>query len=280
MKNITTVKGYKVFEYDWKCKDKQYTCPGRFEEDVEPKVGKREMHFCKKASDCFSNRPFDSNCKVAEVVAYGTVDEVENKSCTNKLEIVREIPWKELLEIVNIGHSCTGINNTGHYNSGNSNSGGYNKGDYNSGEDNSGNDNSGDYNSGNMNSGNRNSGDCNSGNRNAGHWNSGHWNSGHLNSGNRNSGNQNSGNHNSGDWNSEDYNSGNFNQGDYNTGDWNKCNYSSGVFNTADFQTGMFNTPSKWTLKDWRESEACKLLVRIAYSESLLEISADQRNTW
>jgi hypothetical protein len=26
------VKGYKVFNSDWTCRDKQYTCPGTFEE--------------------------------------------------------------------------------------------------------------------------------------------------------------------------------------------------------------------------------------------------------
>lgn len=32
----TMVKGYKVFNSDWTCKGKQYTCPGTFEEDVNP----------------------------------------------------------------------------------------------------------------------------------------------------------------------------------------------------------------------------------------------------
>lgn len=32
------VKGYKVFNPDWTCKGKQYTCPGKFEEDVEISV--------------------------------------------------------------------------------------------------------------------------------------------------------------------------------------------------------------------------------------------------
>ena len=26
------VNGYKVFNSDWTCRDKQYTCPGKFEE--------------------------------------------------------------------------------------------------------------------------------------------------------------------------------------------------------------------------------------------------------
>ena len=134
----TMVKGYKVFNPDWTCKGKQYTCPGTFEEDVNPSVCNVGMHFCKNAADCFCYYDFDPNNHVAEVIAHGTVAEGEDKCATNKLEIVREIPWAEVLEIVNTGKACTGRCN-------------------------SGNRNSGDWNSGNRNSGNRNSGNCNSG---------------------------------------------------------------------------------------------------------------------
>ena len=162
----TMVKGYKVFNPDWTCKGKQYTCPGTFEEDVNPSVCNVGMHFCKNAADCFRYYDFDPNNHVAEVIAHGTVAEGEDKCATNKLEIVREIPWGEVLEIVNTGKACTG-----RCNSGNRNSGDWNSGNWNSGNRNSGNRNSGDWNSGN-----RNSGNWNSGNRNSGDWNSGDWN--------------------------------------------------------------------------------------------------------
>ena len=135
------VKGYKVFDPDWTCKGKQYTCPGTFEEDVNPSVCNVGMHFCKNAADCFRYYDFDPNNHVAEVIARGTVAEDENKCATNKLEIVREIPWTEVLEIVNTGKACTG-----RCNSGNRNSGDCNSGDRNSGNRNSGNWNSGDWN--------------------------------------------------------------------------------------------------------------------------------------
>ena len=157
------VRGYKVFNPDWTCRGKQYSCPGTFEEDVQLEICKRGMHFCKKASSCFDYYSFDSNNKVAEVVAYGEVITDGEKSVTNKLEIVREISWEEVLEIVNTGKSCTGLRNSGDCNSG----------DWNSG----------DRNSGSYNSGNRNSGDCNSGNWNSGDWNSGDWNSGSFSNG-------------------------------------------------------------------------------------------------
>ena len=150
------IKGYKVFNPDWTCKGKQYTCPGTFEEDVNPSVCNVGMHFCKNAADCFRYYDFDPNNHVAEVIAHGTVAEGEDKCATNKLEIVREIPLAEVLEIVNTGKACTGRCNSGNRNSGNCNSG--------------------DCNSGNWNSGNCNSGNWNSGNRNSGNWNSGDWN--------------------------------------------------------------------------------------------------------
>ena len=167
----TMVKGYKVFNPDWTCKGKQYTCPGTFEEDVNPSVCNVGMHFCKNAADCFRYYDFDPNNHVAEVIAHGTVAEDEDKCATNKLEIVREIPWAEVLEIVNTGKACTGRCNSGDWNSGDRNSGDWNSGDWNSGDWNSGDWNSGDRNSGDWNSGNRNSGNWNSGNRNSGDWN-------------------------------------------------------------------------------------------------------------
>ena len=156
------IRGFKVFNPDWTCRDKQYTCPGAFEEDVTPSVCDRGMHFCKKAADCFNYYSFNPENKVAEVIAYAdrTVEDGD-KCATNYLEIVREISWQEVLEIVNTGKGCTGLCNSGDWNSGNRNSGNRN----------SGNRNSGDWNSGNRNSGNRNSGDWNSGNRNSGDWN-------------------------------------------------------------------------------------------------------------
>lgn len=45
-----SVKGYKVFNPDWTCMNKQYTCPGTFEEDVNPSVCNVGMHFCKRTS--------------------------------------------------------------------------------------------------------------------------------------------------------------------------------------------------------------------------------------
>ena len=198
-----TVKGYKVFEPDWTCRGFQYTCPGTFEEDVTPSVCGRGFRFCVKAADCFQYYDFNPDNKVAEVIAYGDVDSDGIKTCTNKIQIIREVPWTELLEIVNTGKGCSGIYNSGNYNSGH----------------------------------------CNSGNHNSGDWNSG--------------------NHNSGNGNSGNYNSGNYNSGNHNSGDWNKTSFSAGCFCTEEPKIMLFNKPSNWTMRDWENSDARRILNRI-----------------
>ena len=126
-----SVKGYKVFNHNWTCRGKQYSCPGTFEEFVSPSVCNVGMHFCKNAADCFRYYDFNPNNHVAEVIAHGTVAEYDNKCATNKLEIVREIPWAEVLEIVNTGKTCTGRCNSGNRNSGDWNATSFSNGCFN-----------------------------------------------------------------------------------------------------------------------------------------------------
>ena len=233
MENMKGVHGFKVFRPDWSCEPdwahkKQYTCPGKFEEDVDPEVCECGMHFCERAVDCFKYYPFDPANKVAEVIAYGKVVSDGVKSATDKLEIVREIPWDEVLRLVNTGKDCTGFCNTGDCNTGNRNTGDWNTGDWNTGD--------------------WNTGDCNTGDWNTGDWNTGDWNTGNRNTGNCNTGNRNTGNRNT---------------GDCNTGDWNKSSFNTGCFMTEEQKIMMFNKPSDWTYRMWWESEARYLLNQI-----------------
>ena len=239
------MKGYKVFNKDWTCRGFQYNVGQVYEMDEKPICCKRGFHFCEKASDCFQYYSFNPDNKVAEVEALGDIDtnNDDSKCSTNKIHIIREITWQEVLDLVNLGKGCTGLCNSGDWNSGNHNSGLCNSGDCNSGN----------WNSGNCNSGNWNSGLCNSGNRNSGNHNSGNWNSGNWNSGDYNSGNYNSGN----------YNSGNYNSGDCNSGNWNKSSFNNGCFNTIESTIMMFNKPSDITYRDWVDSDARRLLSQI-----------------
>ena len=157
------MKGFKVFNSDWTCRGFQFEVGKTFTEDVTPVCCDRGFHFCTKAADCFRYYSFDPDNKVAEVEALGDIDtnNDDSKCSTNKIHIIREITWQEVLDLVNLGKACTGNRNSGDCNSGNRNSGDCNSGDCNSG----------DRNSGDCNSGDCNSGDCNSGNRNSGDWN-------------------------------------------------------------------------------------------------------------
>ena len=227
---MSEVKGYKVFNHDWTCRGFQYEVGKTFEEDVTPNCCNRGFHFCTKASDCFSYYNFRSENKVAEVVALGDVDtnKKNTKCCTNKILIVREITWQELLTIVNTGKDCTGLCNTG------------------------------DWNAGDCNTGNR-----NTGNRNTGDWNAGDCNTGNYNTGNCNTGNCNAGNRNTGDWNAGNRNTGNRNTGNCNTGDWNKSSFNTGCFMTEEQKIMLFNKPSDWSYIDWVNSNARYLLQKI-----------------
>lgn len=238
MKNTqNTVHGFKVFNPDWTCSPngntKQYACPGKFEEEGELYICDHGMHFCQTAADCFNYYSFDSSNKVAEVIAYGDVRTDGNKSCTDKLEIVREITWDEVLRIVNIGKNCTGYCNTGDCNTGDCNTGSCNTGNYNTGGCNTGN--------------------CNTGNRNIGDWNTGGCNTGGCNTGNCNTGYGNTGDHNTGD----------YNTGNCNTGDWNKSSFNTGCFNTEEQKIMLFNKPSSITYCEWADSDARDLLNQI-----------------
>lgn len=149
---METIKGYKVFNPDWTCRGFKYEFGKTFVHEGNIEMCVKGFHFCRKASDCFNYYGFDSKNKVAEVEALGLVETKGAKSVTDKIRIVKEIPWQELLMIVNEGNDCTGFGNTGNRNTG-----------Y--------------YNTGNCNTGN-----CNTGYRNTGYWNSGNWNTGFFNS--------------------------------------------------------------------------------------------------
>ena len=130
------MKGYKVFEPDWKCRGFQYAVGETFKEDVTPSCCSRGFHFCTELKDCFNYYSFDQNNKVAEIEALGEIDAEADgsKHCTNKIKIVREISWEEVLKMVNMGKSNAGLCNSGDYNSGNHNNGNRNSGDWNNGD--------------------------------------------------------------------------------------------------------------------------------------------------
>ena len=168
------VRGYKIIGPDWKCRDKQYYCPGEFEEDVKPKIGSRGMHFCLKLSDCFLYySEEEENNHYVEIETYGNVEietyeKVEfettleklehyksfseaSQCCTNKLRIIKELTIEEVVNILkeenkeesNFGFKNRGVFNYGYCNMGYRNDGKMNRGIWNNGEENIGDGNDG-----------------------------------------------------------------------------------------------------------------------------------------
>lgn len=259
-----SIKGYKVFEHDWTCRGFQYEVGKTYEMEGIPVICEKGFHFCKSLRDCFYYYDFDG-AKIAEVTALGQIDQTVDKSgddilnqkfCTNKIRIDREVSWEEITATESGRNYVTKTF--------------LNLGRYNYGLDNTGNCNWGIGNTGFGNIGNRNSGDLNLGD----------YNSGGENIGNYNSGNCNFGDHNAGRSNFGDSNFGNFNIGSYNFGDFNSCNHSLGCFCTtlsecrtdADDEIPrkcrgnlrLFNKISEWDyLVDWRSSAAYFILRRM-----------------
>ena len=145
--------GFKVLNPDWTCRNLQYAPGNNYEESGEPVLCKHGMHYCPVAADCFNYYSFNTDNKVALVLGYGEIDKGNDKHCTNKLLIIREIPWHELLEIANGGKNNTGLRNTGDGNTGYGNTGDRNTGDWNTGYGNTGDRNTGYGNTGDGNTG-------------------------------------------------------------------------------------------------------------------------------
>jgi hypothetical protein len=256
------MKGYKVFNPDWTCKGFKYEVGKKYHCDGEISCCENGFHFCTKLADCFNYYKFNSNNKVAEIEASGDIDSKEDdtKHCASDIEIIREITWHEVLDMVNEGKDNTGMCNPGDCNTGNRNTGNHNTGNWNTGNHNTGYCNTGYCNTGNRNTGNWNAGDWNTGNHNTGNRNTGYCNTGYCNTGNRNTGDHNTGDWNTGDHNTGDCNTGNRNTGNHNTGDWNKTNNNTGCFMTEERTIEMFNKPSGMTYADWERSMARDIL--------------------
>jgi hypothetical protein len=260
-----SIKGFKVFNPDWTCRGFQYKVGETFVHNGNIEMCGAGFHFCQKASDCFNYYNFNSQNKVAEVEALGLVETQEDKSVTDKIKIIREIEWSELLTIVNDGKNCTGLGNTGSRNTGDRNTGNWNTGSRNTGNHNTGDWNTGDWNTGNWNTGNHNTGDWNTGDWNTGNWNTGNRNTGDWNTGNRNTGNWNTGDRNTGNWNTGnrntgDWNTGSRNTGDWNTGDWNSTNYSTGFFNSVEQNIFLFNKPTSMSRDEIHSLKGIQIL--------------------
>ena len=112
------MKGYKVFNSDWTCRNYKYEVGKTYEMEEHPICCNNGFHFCTNLSDCFNYYSFNTNNKVAEIEALGEIDKSDDdtKHCTNKIKIVRELAWEEVLTLCNSGNRNSGNRNSGDWN--------------------------------------------------------------------------------------------------------------------------------------------------------------------
>lgn len=127
------MKGYKVFNPDFTCRGMQYEVGKTYKLNGPLIMCKNGSHFCLRVADCFNYYEFDPRNRVAEIEASGLVETDCDKSVTDEITIVRELPWEEMLTLANTGDGNTGNCNTGDGNTGNWNAGNWNAGNCNTG---------------------------------------------------------------------------------------------------------------------------------------------------
>ena len=95
------MKGYKVFNSDWKCNGFQYEVGKTYEIKGKPVICEQGFHFCTKLEDCFTYYNSVPWNKIAEVEAEGDIEESsdDSKKCTNKIRIIKEIDFTQIKTI-------------------------------------------------------------------------------------------------------------------------------------------------------------------------------------
>ena len=126
------MKGYKGFDGNLQCNGFQYEVGKTYEAKGKISLCKNGFHFCKEAKAIASYYYTLDSCRYCEIKASGKIIKGDNKCVCSKITIVREIPLKEFLTLVNkgsnnFGWDNDGDNNKGDFNDGNSNIGNCNK---------------------------------------------------------------------------------------------------------------------------------------------------------
>ena len=101
MKKKQIIKGYKA-SYDGVCRGKKYTVGETYTLFRRPRLCKCGFHYCLKPNQVFEYYPYDTtNFVLFEVEALGMNVAIDNKSVTNKIRIVREVPRTEYKNLFN-----------------------------------------------------------------------------------------------------------------------------------------------------------------------------------
>ena len=95
------MKAYKIFNNDWTCNGFQYEVGKTYEFDGNIKLCESGFHACKNLHDCFKYYDCVPWNKIAEVELLGAVlGENGDKQVTNKIKIIKEIPFEKIGKII------------------------------------------------------------------------------------------------------------------------------------------------------------------------------------
>src|SRR5271170_960253 len=96
------MEGFKIFNHDWTCLKTKYTVGKKHQYEDTIRMCSAGFHFCQRALDCLNYYPLSADNKYAKVKAYNQIITEYDKSVTNCLEIVEEIPFETFKQL------CTG----------------------------------------------------------------------------------------------------------------------------------------------------------------------------
>lgn len=92
--------GYKVFTPTWQAVKGdgvfQYEVGQSYEDEREPRARGCGFHFCKNLINCFNYYGVEVHNRIALIDAYGDISESGDACATNKMKIIKEIPWKDV----------------------------------------------------------------------------------------------------------------------------------------------------------------------------------------
>ena len=95
------MRGYKIFNPDFTCRDFQYEVGKTYTIDEGIECCRNGFHFCKEFINCFDYYNFDYNNKFAIVEANDEIITDDNeKYCTNNITIIKELSFSEVCEIL------------------------------------------------------------------------------------------------------------------------------------------------------------------------------------
>ena len=105
------MRAYKVFDNDWTCKGFKFEIGKEYTYDGEVKICQSGFHACEKLQDCFKYYPCVPWMKIAEVEMLGEIKEhtEDSKIVTNKIKIIKEIPFGDIEKIIR--NDISGRNN-------------------------------------------------------------------------------------------------------------------------------------------------------------------------